>query len=175
MPNHFRVRKVQNKSSKACFVLLEVTASGKLRVISPEGKVLVVPEGLFCSPLVVEPHELEESFSQAQMTALNNTSVSTKRTSSTVKRQRTTRKKQVKVGLGAEWSSAKLTFYKHKIDPLDDAQSFKITIESFGVFSITKLEFARIFNDVIISPSYWREGSYTYPEFPSKALKYILK
>lgn len=79
----------------------------------------------------------------------------------------------VRRGLGASWIAPRLTFYRHKIDPLHAKQSFKISIEGSGEFEITKEEFLAQFNDVVMSPSYRADGLYSYPAIPDKARRYF--
>ena len=172
MSNISSVRAVQNINSGLFFVLVEEALDGKMTIIHPEGKVLTVPGGLFHPPVMVEPADFEKYFTTLQLKALSKNKVS-KQSSGAVKRKSRSKKKIVKLGIAAEWSAPNLTFYKHKIDPLYETQSFKIHIESYGVFVITKEEFNRTFNDVVISSSYWREGSFTYKDFPSKAQQFI--
>jgi hypothetical protein len=66
-----------------------------------------------------------------------------------------------------------LTFYRHKIDPLDPKQTFKIVVEGIGSFEISKEDFVAQFNDVMMSPSYRAEGLFSYREVPEKAKRYI--
>ena len=75
-------------------------------------------------------------------------------------------------GLGAAWTSPRLTFYKHKIEPLHAKQSFKVSVDGTGDFEMTKEEFLLQFNDAVMSPSYRSDGLYTYAQIPEKAWRY---
>ena len=177
MPTLMNVNAIRNTNSKILFILLEKTPDNKMTIINPQGKVLTVPEGLFEEPFLVSHDRFIDTFTQEQVQAIEkyvskSRSSSAKRDGSTVKKRRK-KAEPPKFGVGAEWNSAKLTFYKHKIDPLSETQSFKITIEEVGIFTITKSDFCRLFNDVVISTSYWEEGSFTYSSLPDKAKKFI--
>ncbi len=82
-------------------------------------------------------------------------------------------KEPVRRGLGATWDSPRLSFYRHKIDPLHAKQTFRIKVEGVGEFEISKEEFLLQFNDVVMSPSYRSDGLYTYTSWPEKAKKYL--
>jgi hypothetical protein len=49
-----------------------------------------------------------------------------------------------------QWSSDKLVFYRHKIEGLKPNDVFAIVIEGHGTFQMTKAEFQRKFNNIII-------------------------
>ena len=82
-------------------------------------------------------------------------------------------KTSTRSGLGAAWNSPRLSFYKHKIEPLQPKQTFRITVEGTGCFEISKEEFLANFNDVVMSPSYRADGLFTYPSVPDKAKRYL--
>lgn len=176
MPTIMNVNAIRNINSKILFILLEKTADNKMTIINPQGKVITVPEGLFESPFLVSQDKFIETFTQEQVQAIEKYATksrsSARKSSGTVKKRRK-KAEPLKFGIGAEWNASKLTFYKHKIDPLSDSQSFKITIEEVGIFTITKSDFCKLFNDVVISTSYWEEGSFTYSNLPDKAKKFI--
>lgn len=174
------VNAVRNINSGVLFVLLDGGGvDNKMTIINPEGKVIVVPEGLFEKPFVLRGDELRVHLTEQQRQTLAKQSSPTRsRTSSGVKKGSSAKaaaSRTPKFGIGAEWEGSKLTFYKHKIDPLMETQSFKINLDGHGSFVITKSEFSRIFNDVVIAPSYWQEGSYTYASLPEKAKKFLQK
>lgn len=177
MPTLMNVNAIRNTNSKILFILVEKTLDNKMTIINPQGKVLTVPEGLFEEPFLVSQDSFIDTFTQEQVQAIEkyvskSRSSGIRKDGSPVKKRRK-KAEPLKFGLGAEWNSTKLTFYKHKIDPLSETQSFKITIEEVGIFTITKSDFSRIFNDVVISTSYWEEGSFTYDNLPDKAKKFI--
>lgn len=171
------IEAIKNKNSKKVFVLVDDTQVNKVTVINPDGKVLTVPEGLFDPPVFIASTDFSAAFTPAQVATIAKVVKKgrsrTNAKSSTPRRSKAKPKTPAKLGLGAEWTASKLTFYKHKIEPLQDTQSFKIHLENIGTFEITKADFCRIFNEVVISSSYWKEGSYTYGEFPEKARRFI--
>lgn len=71
------------------------------------------------------------------------------------------------------WESSRLTFFRHKIQPLAPRQQFRIMVDGIGEFEMTKEEFSIAFNDVIMAPSYRNDGIYTYPEIPEKARRFL--
>ena len=78
-------------------------------------------------------------------------------------------------GIVASWNSSKLTFYKHKIEPLSPLQKFSINIEGVGKFICSKKDFLSNFNEVVISFQYKNDGLYTFSTIPEKAMKFIEK
>ena len=186
----FSVRAVRNTNSRKLFVLLDEKGScvsgpdisnsldEKITIINPEGRIITVPGGLFQPPFLVTPHEILDVLTSEQVKTISQKFASKPRVSNS--RSRSTRSSSGKKklsskskSLGASWSSSKLTFYKHKIEPLRPSQSFEIRIESLGTFLIKKEEFLKVFNDVVISSAYWQEGSFTYESPPEKAGKFI--
>ena len=166
------VSAIKNRNSQVIFVLIEESSDSKMKIINPEGKILTVPGGLFETPYAVSLTEVQSIFTPKQVATIEKTFSKGRSRSSTTKKKKA-KKSALKFGVGAEWSSSKLTFYKHKIDPLSETQSFKIVIEKVGIFVITKLDFCKLFNEVIISTSYWEEGSFTFSDLPEKARKFI--
>ncbi len=162
---------VRNKSSKVLFVLLENMVDGKMRIINPEGKILIVPDGLFEPGFLVSWDEMAATFTSAQISSLKDG-----------KQKKAPATKRVPKGIpmkpgveeiAATWKSSRLTFFKHKIEPLRDSLSFSIEIAGKGTFVISKAEFKKVFNDVVISVQYWKEGDFSYGEFPDKALPFL--
>jgi hypothetical protein len=76
--------------------------------------------------------------------------------------------------LVAEWTAPRLTFYRHKIDPLRIKDSFRISVEGEGVFHMTREQFQETFNDVVLASSYRENGIFTYNVTPEKALRFKL-
>lgn len=68
-----------------------------------------------------------------------------------------------------EWSSEYLIFYKHKIDPLPPSGIMVITVGS-DKFKLTKSDFEKVFNDVVMSPQYRNSGHLQFRELPSRIL-----
>ena len=174
------VRAVKNLNSGRFFALVHEEPDQKMVIINPKGDILTVPGGLFADPEPVTSEAFADYFTSEQIAAFGKAfgrgkgkSAGSKPGPSRPKRPVKKKKVEKQYGVGAEWNSGRLTFYKHKIEPLSETQSFKIYLEDAGVFMITKADFLRMFNDVVISNDYWEEGSFTYRELPEKAKKFI--
>ncbi len=168
---------VRNKSSQAVFVLLETLVDGKMKIINPEGKVLTVPDGLFEPQFAVRREDFDKTFSAAQIQTLRE-GTDKRRTTTTTRRTASRGAALVssKVSRGeiaATWKSTRLTFFKHKIEPLRDNLCFAIEVEGKGTFVMSKAEFKKFFNDVEISNSYWRDGDFSYSDIPEKANQFL--
>ncbi len=77
-------------------------------------------------------------------------------------------RKKAEKHLGArriEWQGEYLTFYKHKIDPLPPSGIMVITVGD-DKFRMTKSEFEKTFNDVVMSPQYRQLGHLQFKELP---------
>lgn len=74
-----------------------------------------------------------------------------------------------------QWSSESLVFYRHKIENLKPNDVFAIVIEGHGTLQMTKAEFQRTFNNIIMSSEYRSQGIYRYSEMPEEALPFIRK
>ena len=72
-----------------------------------------------------------------------------------------------------QWSADTLVFYRHKIESLKPNDVFAVVIEGKGTFQMTKAEFQRKFNNIIMSPEYRSQGIYRYSEIPEDALAFI--
>lgn len=171
---------VKNKKTGQAFVFVENKAGINILVIGPDGKDLEVPSVIFEEKQRLTSVEMQSVLTEAQIKAINTrkpkrakSSSTGTRTASTTRRKKA-EKKGTKVGLGAEWNSSVLTFYKHKIEPLDPKQWFIVTVDGYGKVRMTKEEFSSEFMDVILLEDYWRNGSYSYSVFPEKAKKFIL-
>lgn len=172
---------VKNKKTGALFVFVEDKAGINIAVISPEGQELQVPSVLFDDKRRLTSVEIQSELTEAQIRAINSqkpkrrsSSGTTRKSSGTTTRRKKAAKKGTKVGLGAEWNSACLTFYKHKIEPLDPKQWFIVTVDGYGKVRMTREEFNAEFMDVILLEDYYQNGSYSYREFPEKAKKFIV-
>lgn len=168
---------VENKKSGSIFVYLEQKSGINISVINPDGNVIDVPSIIFNEKRSISSVEANSLLTTAQVKALNakpkrQSKDGGKTTRTIAKRKKKT--KGSKVGLGAEWTSSRLTFYKHKIEPLDLKQWFVIDVESVGKIKMTREEFNSEFMDVILKEDYWKHGSYAYLSFPEKAEKFIL-
>jgi len=191
------IEAVRNRKTHKLFIVVDDTLDTRYKVINPSGEMIILPDLLFDEdPLTVPPEQvsveftreqldayqafLEREAEQARLEALQpKPRPAPERIQVEPPRRRTppTRKKEtgpVKRGLGASWRTPRLTFYRHKIEPLGAKQTFRIIVEGTGTFEITKEEFLANFNDVLMSPSYRSDGLYTYKEIPEKARKYFL-
>jgi len=190
------IEAVRNRKTQKLFVLVDDTLDKRYKVINPGGEVLILPDLLFDEdPLTIAASEFAVEFTPEQLDAFAKfqdhaaaqaaqLKAASQRPSavqrmpepppkkrSPARRETTTG--QTRRGLGAAWNAPRLTFYKHKIEPLHLKQSFKITVEGTGEFEITKEEFLAQFNDVVMSPSYRSDGLFTYPKVPDKARRYL--
>lgn len=73
----------------------------------------------------------------------------------------------------ADWSGERLVFYRHKIDPLRPSDQFQVKIHGVGVFQITKADFLRVFNNVIMSAQYRSQGMFSYETLPDEARPFM--
>lgn len=75
--------------------------------------------------------------------------------------------------IAANWASERLVFYRHRIDPLRPSEQFQVKIQGVGTFQITKADFQRVFNNVIMSPQYRSQGMFSYEQVPDEAMPFI--
>ena len=185
---------VRNRKTLRLFIVVDDTLDRRYKVVNPSGEVLILPDLLFEEdPITVTPDQFATEFTPEQLAAFAEHSEKAavqaalakaaaarapeprRVVAEPAKRPKTKRQAtpvQSRRGLGASWTAPRLTFYKHKIEPLHPKQSFKITVEGNGEFELTKEEFVAQFNDVMMSPSYRSDGLYTYPQIPEKMQRY---
>jgi hypothetical protein len=72
-----------------------------------------------------------------------------------------------------QWSSDSLVFYRHKIEGLKPNDVFAVVIEGRGTLQMSKAEFQRVFNNIIMSSDYRSQGIYRYSAIPDEALPFI--
>lgn len=72
-----------------------------------------------------------------------------------------------------QWASSTLTFYRHRIESLKANDVFSVLIEGQGTFQITKAEFQRVFNNVVMNADYRTQGFFKYDEVPEEARPFI--
>lgn len=72
-----------------------------------------------------------------------------------------------------QWASSRLTFYRHRIDALKPNDIFAIQIDGQGTFQITKSEFQRVFNHVVLNSEYRTQGVFHFEEIPEAAKAFI--
>lgn len=189
---------VRNRKNQKLFIVVDDTIEARYKVINPAGEMLILPDLLFDEdPLVIPFADAGKEFTPEQMALLKihrekvalqeeyeRTRPKVARPVETVivppAKPRTPRsaspKKELasnqRRGLAAQWNSPKLTFYKHKIEPLASRQSFRISVDGVGDFEFTKEEFLAQFNDVCMSMKYRSEGQFSYPQVPDKAQRF---
>ena len=73
----------------------------------------------------------------------------------------------------AQWNADTLVFFKHRIDALKANDVFAVSIEGHGTLQMTKAEFQRTFNNVIMDQNYRVNGQFKYAEIPEVALPFI--
>jgi hypothetical protein len=73
----------------------------------------------------------------------------------------------------AQWNSTELTFYRHRIESLKPSEIFSIAIDGVGTFQITKAEFQRVFNNVVMNADYRSQGVFRYLDIPEEAKAFI--
>lgn len=187
------VEAVRNRKNGKLFIILDDTLEARYKVINPAGEMLILPDLLFDEdPVTVGPDAMAESFSPEQLSALEKflekqaaeaarppppprreVVVAEEAPKSRRPLSKAVPKASPRVGLGAQWSAPRLSFYKHKIEPLSLKQTFRIMVDGFGTFELSKEDFLALFNDVVMSPSYRKDGLYTYPDVPEKAMRFL--
>ena len=203
MSQHQIIEAVRNRKTAKLFILVDDSVEMRYKVINPAGEVLILPDLLFEEdPCTVTGDAIAEEFSPEQLEALERyqekaaaaaaAAAASARAQAerppVVKRaepkaaprtprspKRETSASSSKRGLGATWNAPRLTFFRHKIDPLGPKQTFRILVEGAGEFELTKEEFLAHFNDVCMSATYRAEGLFSYPKVPEKALRYLRK
>jgi hypothetical protein len=199
------IEALRNRRNGKLFVCLEAAESpGKVKVINPEGSTLIVLEELFdLEPVMVQVNDQAEHFTAAQIEALekyrkeqaelaqwrrdnpqrvilDDPEERAERRSSSTPSERKPRKKlapllNVKGRVVAEWKADVLTFYRHRIEPLRDIESFVVHVEGQGSFKMTKAEFQRVFNNVVMSSAYRTHGIFKYPSIPAEAENFRMR
>ena len=193
-----------NKKNGSKFILLEEYATGICTVINPNGETLHIGINLFeDEPILLEETDCSSNLTDLQLEKYKayqaqleekekmleirqkqqklskvDEAISDYKKSQVQKRssnRSTTKKAFVPRGIVASWNSSKLTFYKHKIEPLHPTQSFSINIDGVGKFVCSKKDFLSNFNEVVISTQYKNDGLYTFSTIPEKAFKFITK
>lgn len=178
---------------------------GKVKVINPNGDVLDVPTVIFKvdDPRTIEQSKFAEIFTAAQIAKIETWQTEQYAESERQRLQKAARASQSpsskspspkpragssrREGLidrnqissnrrpTVQWSSESLVFYRHKIENLKPNDVFAIVIEGHGTLQMTKAEFQRTFNNIIMSSEYRSQGIYRYSEMPEEALPFIRK
>jgi len=188
---------LKNQRSGKLFVIIDDRHTDKVKVINPVGKSMFMPWDLFEEDTIfltaddaqeqLSPEQLEalealnqqallqvEMQAKAQSRKLEEAkapSLSRPRSPSNSKPRKNP--KEHMRGLGASWSSSRLTFYRHHIEPLGPNQYFRIEVDGFGTIQMTRQEFQVAFNDVVMSTSYRSDGIFSYEELPEKAKRFL--
>ncbi len=180
-----------NIKTQKLFILLD-DLGGRLKLINPSGEIMDLPDSLFEEEIgTIESHEFQQKLTPAQMEKLNvfnnemaaqadraaqaDQKILEKPELSQERKPKKKREKKdliVKKGAPVSWNASRLTFFRHKIEPMNQKQSFLINVNG-TVYEITKEQFHSEFNDVVMSMSYRQDGLFSYPEVPEKALKFI--
>ena len=196
------IEAVRNKQSGKLFVLLDDSHGVAFKLVNPAGQIVNLPARLFDEEALVltagEPDSeitpeqlitMGEFNARAAASAENEIqrlaappkapSVAPSRSSSSsaagpVRRPKSEKSKSAQYRMPpVTWSATRLTFYRHKIQPLAPHQTLCITVDGVGDFEMTKEDFLSAFNDVVMAPSYRSEGIFSYPEVPEKALRFL--
>jgi hypothetical protein len=176
---------------------------GKVKVINPNGDVLDVPTVIFKvdDPRTIDQSKFAEIFTSLQIAKLetwqteqyaeaerqrlqkaarasqspSSKSPSPKPRAGSSRREGLIDRNQVSSNRRptVQWSSESLVFYRHKIENLKPNDVFAVVIEGHGTLQMTKAEFQRTFNNIIMSSEYRSQGIYRYREMPEEALPFI--
>lgn len=167
----------KNKASGKYFVFISECERNQIKLINPEGKVLTVPAHIFEDPEPIGHDNFDKCFTPEQLDAVQKQGQPKTRKKAATSTTRAKKAKKVvdkgtKTGLGSQWDSDSLTFFKHLIEPLQAKQTFRINLPD-GVFEMSKDDFQLVFGDVILSSEYSIDGSYSLDKVPERALKYL--
>lgn len=188
---------VVNLKSNASFIMIDAFGT-RLQLIAPNGKIVSLPEDLFeDEPNILEAEQFEKKLTPEQINAFNKLqlddekeaqqraieksrkikadAVAAERVSqtSTARSPNSPPKKRkpkvdTRTGIISTWNAPRLSFYRNKIEPLGPRQSFIITVAN-AQYQMTRAQFENIFNEVVMSASYRRDGLFTYESIPDKA------
>ena len=185
-----------NKTGKL-FVLLEVlNPPTKMRVVSPAGEVMSLPEGFFGD----EPEEFVDdaarsAFTLEQIAAMQrwlderaiqeaaerqrpSHAPTRLNSSSDTPRPRRQSKSKPKPPAGpgylrSEWNGTRLCFYKNKVEALRPQDFFKVNVDGEGGYVMSRTDFEGSFNDVLLNAGYRQMGYFAYGDTPEKAKKFL--
>lgn len=178
------------------FILLEEgVVLGRVKVINPEGQILQVTDRIFePDPIQVSREEFEKFFTAAQLQSLkqydDDSAMRLQRemeersqAAEEPTRERSAprspkRSGQTRTPVGAQrivthWSSSQFTLYKHKIEPLKPNEQFCVSVEGEGDYVISKAEFLKFFNNVVMDQMYRSQGIYKSSPTPEAALPFL--
>lgn len=187
---------LKHQKTGKLFVLLEVlNPPTKVRVVSPAGEVLSLPEGFFeDEPLEVPNEDIAREFTPAQIAAtqrwhderaiqeaaerMRPSNPPTRIDDSGVPREKRRQSRSVPKPVGpgkmkVEWNASRLCFYKNKIESLRPQDSFRVHVDGEGIYAMTRADFEGNFNDVLLNAGYRQMGYFAYGETPEKAKKFL--
>lgn len=180
----------------------QASDDGKVKVINPVGDVIDVTPALFRDeePEIIQAADYHRFFTDAQLSKLTNWDQEASRIAERQRLERASRASQQsaakatpKARAGSsrregiidkttsssgkrakvEWESDGLVFYRHKIETLGPNDVFAVNIKGKGRLLMSKAEFRRVFNNIIMSPEYRSGGIYRYDTIPDEALPFI--
>jgi hypothetical protein len=181
----------------------ETDGEGKIKVINPNGDILDVPTVIFKidDPKTVSQADFNKVFTPEQIAKLQRWEQERFNLDEKKRLERAARASQAipnrsvaprpragssrKEGLidrnsssanrrpVVQWSSDSLVFYRHKIEGLKPNDVFAIVIEGLGTLQMSKAEFQRVFNNIIMSSDYRSQGIYRYAAIPDEARPFI--
>lgn len=170
----------KNRTTQEFFIFLEACDRNQIKLINPAGKILTVPQHIFETPVSIHANDFAKCFTAEQLSIVEKVKKAGGNTTTATAKKKVTKKAtkakvSTKTGLGSTWTAPNLTFYKFKIEPLAPKQTFRIEMESGETFEISKGEFQKVFADIILSHEYSQEGSFSFPQMPDRARKYIVR
>lgn len=195
-----KITAVKNLKSQKVFILVG-ERDGRFRLVSESGEVMLLPAHLFgLDRTVLSAQEAAEQFSSTQLqqyerqlekmaeeaekvdknlpyiVAKSSSAPATRSRTKTLGGKSAGKTSTSRSGSGRivrAWNAPRLTFYRNKIHDLKPQDVIQIVIEGEGTFVISREDFDRNFNDVIVSPEFKSQGLFTYPQIPEKARRFF--
>lgn len=182
-----------HSQSGKLFIIIDDSLPGdRYRVISPDGQVMVIPASTFADSVdrqalsSIRPQLSDVQFQKlgqyleasSRLVEAEQAAFRTENQEATLTPRRTgprnkTTSHTVRGGIAVRWSSDRLTFYKHHIEPLKAHQQFALHVNGEGDYVMTKTEFLNDFNSVVMSKSYRESGIFAFDETPEFAKKFL--
>lgn len=191
------VEALRNDRTGKLFIVLEYGANpNRVKVINPNGDVLDVATIIFDmeNPVQVVLADFSAEFSSEQLTQLelyadqererirlqanrpsnsDNLKSSTRVVPTRRKARETSESSSPRRGHVVTWESDFLVFYRHHIEPLKPNDAFAVRMPGVGTLQMTKAEFQRVFNNVVMASSYRVHGMFKYDIIPDEAKPFI--
>ncbi len=189
---------VRNVRTAKLFIVLERdSAPGRIRVINPDGQIVEVTQLIFePDPVFLDEERKAVEITASQLATFNNlqnqdeqrskilqdlrqgtikTPVRANPRDSETKSTKTRRSGPVdpQTGKVIYWESERLTFYRHKIDPLKPGDAFEIKLANNQKLKMTKAKFFQVFNHVVMSAQYRSQGYFTFEALPDEAKDFL--